>query len=182
MRTPPTHQVGSQPTWWVGEVRKPSAPHPPTTWATPHSGVLPTPQVGRDQLPLSHKPTASVREPLPSMTEATSMPLVECPPARKKNLDHNIYRHTCLMNHQKTRLTSLMAPWDPLDALFDPLAPPGTPMNPLGPLNRSLGLKQTQDHLVCITNHQRTHQMSLPILWNILPFPLDPLGPCRPTP
>ena len=54
-------------------MRKPSAPHPPTAWATPHSGVLPTPQVGRDQLPLSHKPTASVREPLPSMTEATSM-------------------------------------------------------------------------------------------------------------
>ena len=110
------------------------------------------------------------------------LPLVACTPARKKNLDHNIYRHTCLMNHQKTRLTSLMAPWDPLDALLDPLAPPGPPMNPLGPLNRSLGLIQTQDHLVCITNHQRTHQMSLPILWNILPFPLDPLGPCRPTP
>ena len=110
------------------------------------------------------------------------LPLVACTPARKKNLDHNIYRHTCLMNHQKTRLTSLMAPWDPLDALLDPLAPPGPPMNPLGPLNRSLGLIQTQDHLVCITNHQRTHQMSLPILWNILPLPLDPLGPCRPTP
>ena len=53
------------------------APHPPARWAGippgSHSGVLPTPQVGRDQLPLSHKPTASVREPLPSMTEATSM-------------------------------------------------------------------------------------------------------------
>ena len=110
------------------------------------------------------------------------LPLVECPSVCKKNLDHNIYRHTCLMNHQKTRLTSLMAPWDPLDALLDPLAPPGPPMNPLGPLNRSLGLIQTQDHLVCITNHQRTHQMSLPILWNILPFPLDPLGPRRPAP
>ena len=103
------------------------------------------------------------------------LPLVECTYVCKKNLDHNIYRHTCLMNHQKTRLTSLMAPWDPLDALLDPLAPPGPPMNPLGPLNRSLGLIQTQDHLVCITNHQRTHQMSLPILWNILPLPLDPL-------
>ena len=73
LRTSPTRQVGWDPAWWVGEVRKPSAPHPPTAWATPHSGVLPTPQVGRDQLPLSHKPTASVREPLPSMTEATSM-------------------------------------------------------------------------------------------------------------
>ena len=75
------------------------------------------------------------------------LPLVACTPARKKNLDHNIYRHTCLMNHQKTRLTSLMAPWDPLDALLDPLAPPGPPMDPLGPLNRSLGLVQTQDRL-----------------------------------
>ena len=53
---------------WVG-----CAPHPPTRRATSHSGVLPTPQVGRDLLPLSHKPTASVREPFPSMTEATSM-------------------------------------------------------------------------------------------------------------
>ena len=73
LRTSPTRQVGWDPAWWMGEVRKPSAPHPPTAWATPHSGVLPTPQVGRDQLPLSHKPTASVREPLSSMTEATSM-------------------------------------------------------------------------------------------------------------
>ena len=73
LRTSPTRQVGWDPAWWMGEVRKPSAPHPPTAWATPHSGVLPTPQVGRDQLPLSHKPTASVRKPLPSMTEATSM-------------------------------------------------------------------------------------------------------------
>ena len=62
-RAPPTHQAGSKPAWQVGEVRKPSAPHPPTTWATPHRGVLPTPQVGRDQLPLSHKPTASARPP-----------------------------------------------------------------------------------------------------------------------
>ena len=85
LRTSPTRQVGWDPAWWMGEVRKPSAPHPPTAWATPHSGVLPTPQVGRDQLPLSHKPTASVREPLPSMTEATSMvmttraPETDCP-------------------------------------------------------------------------------------------------------
>ena len=79
LRTSPTRQVGWDPAWWMGEVRKPSAPHPPTAWATPHSGVLPTPQVGRDQLPLSHKPTASVREPLPSMTEATSMGLGTTP-------------------------------------------------------------------------------------------------------
>ena len=34
------------------------------------------------------------------------------------------------MNHQKTRLTSLMALWDPLDALLDSLAPPGPPHEP----------------------------------------------------
>ena len=63
-RAPPTHQAGSNPAWQVGEVRKPSATHPPTARATPRRGVLPAPQVGRDQLPLSHKPTASAREPL----------------------------------------------------------------------------------------------------------------------
>ena len=49
-----------------------------------------------------------------------------------------IYRHTCLMNHQKTRLTSLMVPWNPLDAPLDPLAPPCT----LGQ-NRSFWLLKT---------------------------------------
>ena len=34
-----------------------------------------------------------------------------------------IYRHTCLMNHQKTRLTSLMAPWDPLATPWVPSDP-----------------------------------------------------------
>ena len=63
-RAPPTHQAGSMPAWQVDEVRWASAPHPPTRRATPRSGVLPAPQVGRDQLPLSHKPTASAREPL----------------------------------------------------------------------------------------------------------------------
>ena len=63
-RAPPTHQAGSMPAWQVGEVRWASTPHPPTRRATPRRGVLPAPQVGRDQLPLSHKPTASAREPL----------------------------------------------------------------------------------------------------------------------
>ena len=29
------------------------------------------------------------------------------------------------MNHLKTHQTSLMAPWDPLNAPLDPLGPPG---------------------------------------------------------
>ena len=33
-------------------------------WGAPRCGVLPAPQVGRDQLSLSHKPTARAREPL----------------------------------------------------------------------------------------------------------------------
>ena len=44
------------------------------------------------------------------------------------------------MNHEKTHQTNPMAPWDPLDALsapWDPLAPP---IDPLRPINRSLGL------------------------------------------
>ena len=39
-------------------------------------------------------------------------------PSRAKNLDHYIYRHICLMNHEKTHQTNPMAPWDPLDALL----------------------------------------------------------------
>ena len=112
----------------------------------------------------------------------TSGCLLACP--QEKSGSH-IYRPTCLMNHQKTRLTSLMAPWDPLDAHLDPLAPPGHPLGPLGPLIRSLGLIQTQDHLVCITNHQRTHQMSLLILWtpwDSVGLPFNPQGSCGPTP
>ena len=48
------------------------------------------------------------------------------------------------MNHEKTHQTNPMAPWDPLDALltpWDPLGPPGNPrIDPLRPINRSLGL------------------------------------------
>ena len=45
-----------------------------------------------------------------------------------------IYRHICLMNHEKTHQTNPMAQWDPLDALvtpWDPLATPkSTPSDP----------------------------------------------------
>ena len=42
------------------------------------------------------------------------------------------------MNHQKTHQTNPMAQGNPLDA---PLTP-GTPIDPLRPLNRSLGLNE----------------------------------------
>ena len=61
------------------------------------------------------------------------LPLVECPPARAKNLDHNIYRHTCLMNHQKSHQTNPMAQRDPIDAPLTPWDPVGLPLDPLGP-------------------------------------------------
>ena len=55
------------------------------------------------------------------------------------------------MPHQ----TNLMAPRDPLHASLTPW-----------PL-----------HLTCFSNHQKTHQMSLLILWDNLPLPLDPWDP-----
>ena len=60
------------------------------------------------------------------------LPLVDprvCPSMLKIWITY-IYRHICLMNHQKTHQTNPMAPWNPLDA----------PLDPLGPLNRSLRL------------------------------------------
>ena len=42
------------------------------------------------------------------------------------------------MNHKETQQTNPMALWDSLYALLDHL--PGTPIDPPGPLNRSLGL------------------------------------------
>ena len=84
------------------------------------------------------------------------------------------------MNHKKTHQTNPMAPWDPLDAPLDPQGLPAPPIDPLGPLNRSLGLMESPwPQIECIKNH---NQMSLLILLNILPLPLDPLRPCRPTP
>ena len=61
------------------------------------------------------------------------LPLVECPSVCKKNLDHNIYRHTCLMNHQKSHPTNPMAQRDPIDAPLTPWDPLGLPLDPLGP-------------------------------------------------
>ena len=60
---PPTQQARSKPAWQVGEVRWASRPHPPTRRVTTPRGMLPVYAVSRDQLSLSHKPTASVRAP-----------------------------------------------------------------------------------------------------------------------
>ena len=62
---------------------------------------------------------------------------------------------------------------------WDPLPPESTPSDPSTVLLASLN---SSDHLNCLSNHQKTHQVSLLILWDILPLPLDPLGPSRPTP
>ena len=63
--------------------------------------------------------------------------------------------------------------------------PPGTPRPPPSTPNDSktglLSSLNSSDHLACFSNHQMTHQMSLLILWDISPLPLDPLGPSRPT-
>ena len=54
--------------------------------------------------------------------------------------------------------------------------PPGTPRPPPSTPNDSktglLSSLNSSDHLACFSNHQMTHQMSLLILWDILPLPL----------
>ena len=56
------------------------------------------------------------------------LPLVNPPvgPAALKILTP-IYRHICLINHQETPQTNLMAQWDPLDVPPNPLGPPAPP-------------------------------------------------------
>ena len=70
------------------------------------------------------------------------LPLVNPPvgPAALKILTP-IYRHICLINHQETPQTNLMAQWDPLDVSPSPLGPPAPPLleAPRGPLKRSVG-------------------------------------------
>ena len=60
-----------------------------------------------------------------------------------------------------------MAPWDPPDA----------PLTPWDPKTGLLASLNSKIHLNCFTNHQKTHKMLLLILSDILPLPLDPLGP-----
>ena len=54
-------------------------------------------------------------------------PLVSPLVRPQEKFGSHIYRLICLMNHLKTHQTSLMAPWDPLNAPLDPLGPPGPP-------------------------------------------------------
>ena len=59
------------------------------------------------------------------------------------------------MNHLKTHKTSLMAPWDPLNAPLDPLgtpgpAPPSIPNDPkTGLLNHSPAFQITRRPIKC---------------------------------
>ena len=55
------------------------------------------------------------------------------PPVRDNFSWVHIYRHTCLMNHQKSHQTNLMAQRDPIDAPLTPWDPVGLPLDPLGP-------------------------------------------------
>ena len=106
---------------------------------------------------------------IPSLVSPSVRPLVR----PQEKFGSHIYRLICLMNHLKTHQTSLMAPWDPLNAPLDPLGPPGPP--PSTPNDSKTGLLSSlnsSDHLACFSNHQMTHQMSLLILWDISPLPL----------
>ena len=73
------------------------------------------------------------------------------------------------MNQQKTHQINQMAPWDPLDALFDSLGPPCPPLNPP---ERSLGLIELLSSSQL--PYQRTHQMSLLSYGTSNPSPLTP--------
>ena len=91
-------------------------------------------------------------------------------------------------NHQKTHQPSPLTPGDPLEVPLDLLDPLDALLDPLGPLNIPLDLLA---YLKCLTNHQRTYQISrwppgtpytsALTLWYFLGFPLDaPLDP-RPS-
>ena len=76
-------------------------------------------------------PFLGPRGPLVLPSVGPSVPSVPSVPQEKSG--SLIYRHICLMNHEKTHQTNPMAPWDPLDALstpLDPLGPPGPPNPP----------------------------------------------------
>ena len=57
-------------------------------------------------------------------------PLVRPLVSPQEKFGSHIYRLICLMNHLTTHQTSLMAPWDPLNAPLDPLGPRDPPIDP----------------------------------------------------
>ena len=62
-------------------------------------------------------------------------------------------------NHQKTHQTYPLTPWDPPEVLLDPLDALNAleaPLDPLELLNFPIDLHGPG----CLTNHQRTYQMS----------------------
>ena len=50
-----------------------------------------------------------------------------------------VYRHVCLLNHQKTHQTFLLTPWDPGAQPLTPLDPVGPPLYPREPVGPPLG-------------------------------------------
>ena len=73
-RVPPTHQAGSKPAWQVGEVRKPSATHPPRGQHPAAGCCLPPRWAETNYLSVINQLPARA-SPFLLMTEATSMTL-----------------------------------------------------------------------------------------------------------
>ena len=67
------------------------------------------------------------------LVEPSIFPPVPSRPVRNNFSRVHIYRHTCLMNHQKSHQTNPMAQRDPIDAPLTPWDPVGLPLDPLGP-------------------------------------------------
>ena len=104
------------------------------------------------------------------------LPSLVSPSVRpQEKIGSHIYRLICLMNHLKTHKTSLMAPWDPLNAPLDPLgtpgpAPPSIPNDPkTGLLNHSPAFQITRRPIKC---HCWSYGTSYPSPLN----PSDPIG------
>jgi len=73
------------------------------------------------------------------------------------------YKHKCLINHHKTHQT----PNGPKGSPMCPPWSPGTPWDSLAPPRGLMASLNFSDHLNCLSNHQKTQQMSLLILWDI---------------
>ena len=83
---------------------------------------------------------------------AEAAPLLDCPEFQRILFSGTpfrspIYKHTYLLNHQKTHQTFIFTPltlWDPFGAPLDPLDPLTSPLTPLNPV----------DHLYCLKIYQ----------------------------
>ena len=67
------------------------------------------------------------------LVEPSIFPSTRPVPSRNNFSGSLIYRHTCLMNHQKSHQTNPMAQWDHIDGPLTPWDPVGLPLDPLRP-------------------------------------------------